>query len=200
MAIQTKSKGFSLVETALVVGIVGMVVGGTAIAMSAVRGSQLAEQSLQQIQGLLENYRNYYAARALPTCIVPDETDAPTYTSTLRQRAVFPESMCSGTCVTDSSATVRNAYGGTVTAETTSMTGNCELVLIKLTNIGKKGCARLLLELSDKYKQTGLQRTRVNSGSSRVYTADFPLGAQTANSDCSSETSNAMDLYFSIRR
>lgn len=195
----TPRNGFSLVETAIVIGLVGIIVGGTAIAMTAVRNAQLAEQSLQQIYSFVDNFRNYYAARALPSCSIA-ETTAATYTTTLRQRSVFPESMCSASCVAAGSATVRNPYGGAVTVEAVLSGSNCDRILLNLTEMGKKGCARLLMDLSDRYTQTGLLRTRVNSGSTRLSTVDFPLSVQTANNDCSSDTSNTMDLYFSIRR
>ena len=58
-----KKRGFSLVEAALVMGVVGLVMGGVWMTLSSVRNASMDRAFLQQTVTLAQNVRTYFATR-----------------------------------------------------------------------------------------------------------------------------------------
>jgi type II secretory pathway pseudopilin PulG len=185
-------KGFSLIEAAIVLGLVGMVVGGIWMAMASTRASTQANQLQQQTLNLVKSVRDYYAARALPA--------AGDITSTLRTKGRFPEEMCPANCVSAGSYTVRNAYGGSTTVNIPNVTTYPNQVVVAYYGVDEKGCVQLGMSLSARSAELGLTGYCVTSegcGGGPEYTT-FPIPLATLQSDCRA-TDNQLDLYFKIR-
>lgn len=185
-------KGFSLIETAIVLGLVGMVVGGIWVAMASTRASAQANQLQQQTLNLVKSVRDYYAARALPA--------AGDITSTLRTGGRFPEEMCPANCVSGTgSTTIRNAYGGVTTVEIPNVTTYPNQFTVRYTAVDEKGCVQLGMSLSARSAEVGLTGYSISTeGSASPEYTTFPTPLATIQSDCRA-TNNVLDLYLKIR-
>jgi prepilin-type N-terminal cleavage/methylation domain-containing protein len=183
-------RGFSLLEMAIVLGVVGVIIAGVwTLAATAREKSQLS-QANQQINLLLRNTRDYYAARALPSAAVV----AATFTGTLRSVSVFPETMCSPACVSGA-LTVRHAFGAEATVAIPSLTAPINQIGVVLSALTKAQCVGLGSSLTTQSQALGLTQFKVGA---TTHTS-FPVSPTTLNTTCASATSNSVELRFLIR-
>ncbi len=187
-----KSSGFSLIEASIVLGVIGMALGSIWVVTSSVRQSAKATSLQQQINLTVQNIRTYYAGRALPTGAAGEIT-ASTFTDTLRDRSVFPEDMCNAACVAGGDPV--NVYGGAVLVNIVN-TSPFTTFNLNLDGVDKRGCIQAMMNLTARSAELGLTSIEANGGTART---SFPVGVSTAESDCSSEADNELDLIFNIR-
>lgn len=189
-------RGFSLVETAIVLGVVGVVTGGVVVAMSSARKAAISGQLQQQILVTVNNIRSYFAGRAMPT-LAADITANYTQ-SVMRAAGVFSEDMCPANCVSGSITTVYNVYGGTVTFALPDDDANTlpdgNSVKLTLTGINRQGCIELGMKFGGRVNEIGLSGFKIGSNST-ITTFAVPLS--TLNTQCAA--SNTVVTYFKIR-
>lgn len=186
-------KGMSLVELSVVLGIVGVVMAGIWAVYSSSQESLKAGQLHQQTVTFVKQIRDYYAGRALPTAAIISAT----FTSTLRAGQVVPEDMCAADCVANASATLRNAYNGTTTANIPDPASVPNTVEIVYTGIRQKGCIQLGMQLSARSDEVGLTSFKGNSHAART---TFPVSLAQATADCDGASgTNTVTLRFKIR-
>lgn len=181
-----RRRGFSLVEAAVVLGIVGLVVGGIWAVASTTRASMQANQLHQQTLNLAKSVRDYYAARALPS-------GSAALTTTLRTLGRFPEEMCPATCVSGTITTVYNAYGGTTTVAIPALTAPINQFNVTYGSIDEKGCIQLGMMLSARSAENGL--VSYDAGTTRT---TFPIPLATIQGDCAA-TGNTIVVALKIR-
>lgn len=181
-----KSSGFSLLEAAIVLGVVGSVVAGIWTISASTRASMQANALHQQTLNLIKNVRDYYAGRALPTATAD-------ITSTLRTGSVFPEEMCPANCVSGTITTVYNSYGGTATVAVPNLTAPINQFDVTYTTVSQKGCIQLGMMLSARSSDVGL--ISFNAGTART---TFPLSLSTLTGDCATD-SETVTVSFRIR-
>ena len=105
-------RAFSLIEAALVMGVVGVVIGGVWMGLSSIRNAAMDKTFLQQTMTTVQNVRTYFATRPLPSTAADASTN---YTdAVMRAAKVFPEDTCSGNCIVDAAATARTVFGSTM--------------------------------------------------------------------------------------
>jgi type II secretory pathway pseudopilin PulG len=184
-----RKRGFSLLEAAVVLGVVGLVIGGIWGVASSVRASMQANQLHQQTLNLVSSIRDYYANRPLPS-VTADMTD------TLRTKGRFPEEMCPANCVAAISPSVlsyvRNAYGGTATVTIPNPATYSNQFYITYLSVDKKGCMELGMKLSARAPEIGLVSFAAAGGARTT----FPIPLTTLKGDC---PGNSITLYFKIR-
>lgn len=180
-------RGFSLIEAAVVLGIVGLVVGGIWAVASTTRASMQANQLHQQTLNLAKSIRDYYAARALPS-------SAGALTTTLRTLGRFPEEMCPATCVSGTITTVYNAYGGTTTVAIPALTAPINQFNVTYDTIDEKGCIQLGMMLSARSAENGLVSYAIDSSTR----SSFPIPLATIQGDCAA-TGNTITVALKIR-
>lgn len=189
---------FSLVEAAIVLAAIGLVLGSIWVIMESTRNNARAAMLQQQTTLIINNIRQYYAMRALPTGVT-GETTAANFTCTLQNSGVFPEDTCNSTCAScsapASSPRPVNIYNGTILVNVVN-TSPYITVNINHAYIDTKGCTTLVTNLSTKAGLLGLNSVRVNSGTTRT---SFPISPSTAASDCNAGTDNSIDLVFDIK-
>jgi len=66
----SRRRGFSLVETVIVLGVTGLLVGGIWVAVATVSSSMKRTALISQTNVLVFNLRQYYASRPLPQSAV----------------------------------------------------------------------------------------------------------------------------------
>lgn len=189
-----RRNGFSLIEAAIVLGLIGLVVGGIWAAAASSRASTQANQLQQQTLNLVKGVRDYYAARALPA--------AGSITTTLAGKGRFPEEMCPANCVSaaasNSPYTVYNAYGGTTTATIPNVTTYPNQFTVTYSSVDEKGCVQLGMNLSARSAEVGLVSYTASTGGSGTARTTFPIPLATIQGDCAA-TGNQILLYFKIR-
>ncbi len=186
-------KGMSLVELSVVLGIVGVVMAGIWAVYGSSQESLKAGQLHQQTLAFVKQIRDYYSGRALPSVAIASGT----FTSTLRAGQIVPEDMCAADCVADSGATLRNAYGGTATANIPDPASVPNTVEIVYTNIQQKGCMQLGMQLSARSDEVGLTSFKGNAHAART---TFPVSLAQAKADCDGASgNNTVTLRFKIR-
>lgn len=187
-------RGFSLLEAAIVLGVVGVITAGLMTLMSSTNSAANASRTIQQIDLTVKSVRNYFITRALPSTA----TDASTnYTSAvMRAAGVFPEDTCPANCVSGSVTNVFNAYNGTITFSlpTTATIPDANRFKLVLTNIAKYGCVQLGLTFGNDAVNRGLYSFDANG---TAYTT-FPITLANLNTACSSATANTVTLIFYI--
>ncbi len=190
-----KKKGFSLLEAAVVLGVVGLVIGGVWGVYSSVRASMQSNLLHQQTLNLVSSVRDYYANRPLPAA-------AGSITSTLQTKGRFPEEMCPANCLsasTPSSPSPRNAYGGTATVNIPNPATYSNQFYITYASVDKKGCMELGMKLSARAPEIGLVSFSVGSGAPRT---TFPIPLATLQTDCTPMPPSktiSVTVYFNIR-
>ena len=178
--------GFSMLEMAMVLGIVGIVLGGVWAIAGAARSSAFATRLEQQTLAVVSSVRDYYAARPLPTA----DGDM---TATFRAAEVFPEEMCPSNCISGGTTVVYNAYGGTTTvAIPDTGTSPINHMEIAFTNIQERGCIELASRLGARANETGLSQISIDTD-----LTSFPVPLSTLSSEC--DATNTLYLYFKIR-
>ncbi len=189
-----RKRGFSLMEAAVVLGVVGSVIGGIWGVASSVRASMQSNHLHQQTLNLVSNIRDYYANRPLPAV-------AGSITATIGGKGRFPEEMCPANCVSilaaNLSYTVRNAYGGSTTVTIPNPATYSNQFYTTYTSVTQKGCMELGMKLSARAPEIGL--VSFSAGTTRT---TFPIPLATLQSDCSTITSGGITsviLYFKIR-
>ena len=121
-------RGFTLIEVAIVLTIVGLVIGGIWIAASTVSSNQKKSALAQDTLSIIQATRNVYAQS------VPPATTATTViVPALINAGAIPSNLITGT-------TLRNVFGGTTAVATD---GNSNFV-ITYTLIPEEACIELL--------------------------------------------------------
>ena len=182
-----RKRGFSLLEAAVVLGVVGLVIGGIWGVAASVRASMQANQLHQQTLNLVSSIRDYYANRPLPAA-------AGAITTTLQTKGRFPEEMCPANCVAASipGIIIRNAYGGTTNVTIPNPATYSNQFYIIYTSVPQKGCMELGMKLSARAPEIGLVSFAAGGGARTT----FPIPLTTLKSDC---PGNSITLYFKIR-
>lgn len=183
-----RSSGFSLLEAAVVLGVVGSVVAGIWAVSASTRASMQANALHQQTLSLVKNVRDYYAGRALPPA-----ASAGDITATLRTGSILPEEMCPANCVDGTITNVYNSYGGVVEVRLNDATDPVTTFNVIYTGVPEKGCIQLGMMLSARSSDVGL--TSYDVAGPRT---TFPLSLSTLSADCAS-TGNIVDIIFRIR-
>lgn len=107
-----RKRGFSLIEMSIMLGLFGIVTAGLWTVIGSTNQKLKITRTQEHIRTIVTNVRDYYAGRALPTAaksgLAPDY-----FTDTMRRAGVFPEDLCSTSCVADAgvSVPVYNVYG-----------------------------------------------------------------------------------------
>ena len=179
-------------ESAVVLGVVGLVIGGIWGVASSVRASMQSNQLHQQTLNMVSSIRDYYANRPLPSA-------AAQMTSILRTKGRFPEEMCPANCVSAASpqTKVYNAYGGTTTVTIPNPATYSNQFYITYGSVSQKGCMELGMKLSAIAPEIGL--VSFYAGATRT---TFPIPLATLKSDCTLNGSGGLVtiiVYFKIR-
>jgi type II secretory pathway pseudopilin PulG len=157
-----KKKGFSLIEAAVVLGVVGVVIGGIWVATSAVLAKMRVNTLTQEVMTLYQNVIAAYPRRANDDFWTPDPI-----TNTLVP-ATWTEYPAWSSFVEPSFGYAMN-FGGDVDG------GNFELYIwpISTSTIPKSICINLVTSLFMALKKTG-HDVGLNSGGTMF---DYPVGS-----------------------
>lgn len=90
-----RARGFSIIELAIVLGVVGLVMGGVWVLAGKVRQTAKLQQTVEQVVAIAKNVRSFYQTRS---CI-GNGTQMPVLTAA--NPPVFPREMLAGAAAVD---------------------------------------------------------------------------------------------------
>ena len=174
---KTRAKrGFNLVEAAIVLGVIGLVIGGIWVAAAAVQSNLRKSDASKGLIQIVQNVRNLYYGQS------PSSTGAIT-TQLINANAV-PGNFINGT-------TAVNPWNGAVTVSIAG-TSN-DQIDIAYEGVPRDGCIELTSRNTN--ISTGVGLTQIVIGT--VTVTSFPYLPTTAATDCS--TSNTVTWRFGLR-
>lgn len=134
--------GFNLIEAALVLGIVGLVIGGIFAAWGNVESQQRVRRASDMTTTIVQQIRSTYASRT--TFDATDTASGATFTAALIAANLIPVEYLSGT-------NLLNPWGGTtlITPNTTGMN-------ISYSTVKKADCLKLANNMLSNGKTNGL--------------------------------------------
>lgn len=180
-----KTRGFTLTEIAIVLGIIGLILGAVWAAASSVylnmRVSTTSTQLLQMAQGI----KSLYAT-----------TQTMGTAGTVTGNALAAAGALPSDLVKNSNGTysvLKNAFGGNVTITNSDETN----FTIEFDNVPKQACAKLAVTNFGTANTTGIQGWA--AGSSSPSTANSTAADVTgANAACASDTKNFVKFWFKL--
>ena len=180
----SRRAGFNLIEAAIVLGIVGLIVGGIWAAAGAAYENMRQQNASKQLLALVQGIRGFYAQS--PTDVV--ETDL----GKLNDLGVLPADM-----VVDSGGTksMRHQWGGSVTIEDTTATYNIASFQVSFHDMKKDACRNFLTRSANVARGSGL--LVVNSGGAEVL--NFIANSSDVNTNVTCNDGATPAFVFSLR-
>lgn len=176
-----RKRGFNLIEAAIVLGVVGLVLGGIWVAASAVQTNLRRSEASKALLQIVQNVRNLYANQSPAT--------ATTINSEMISARAVPSDFVSGT-------TLLNPWNGAVNVAL-SGAGPADTVEVRYAAMPREVCVDLTSKNTGSGGLIGLTRLLIDNGSSTVTVTSFPYPPTQAATDCL--TTNTVTWAFSLR-
>jgi type II secretory pathway pseudopilin PulG len=190
MLIEKKTKksqrGFNLIEAAIVLGIVGLVIGGIWVAASAVQENMRKSDASKGMIQMVQNVRNLYYGQT------PDATGD--ITADLVNANAIPGDFVNGTGA-------RNPWNGVVTVSIADAT-NYDEIDIAYVGVPKSACIEMTSRNTNISTGVGLQQiiidvTDTSAGGADTTVTAFPYLPTDAAGDCGA--ANTITWKFGLR-
>lgn len=176
-------KGFSLIEAAIVLGIVGLVIGGIWVAASAVQTNLRESTASQGVLQIVNNVRNLYYGQSL--------TATATITSDLVSAGAIPGDLLQGT-------NARNPWNGSITVAIAG--ASFDQFTVAFPAVPRDSCVELISRNTNLSTGIGLVSIAVDDGTASTITAGaMPITPTTAVTTCGSSTANTITWTFNLR-
>ncbi len=178
-AFKKSKRGFNLIEAAIVLGVVGLVIGGIWVAAAAVQSNMRESDTSKGLLQIVQNTRNLYYGQTPTTTASTDIT-----TSLIAANAIPADFIISTTAA-------KNPFNGAVTV---SLTGNPnDTIAVSMAGVPKDSC----IDLTSKNTSisTGIGLSQIVIGSTTVST--FPYLPTSAAATCG--TTNTIVWSFGLR-
>jgi type II secretory pathway pseudopilin PulG len=148
----TRQAGFNLIEAAIVLGIVGLIVGGIWAAAGSAYENMRQQNASKQLLALVQGIRGFYAQN--PSDQVDEKID------NLYNLGILPADM-----VVDSSGTktLRHPWGGTVIINDTTTSMGIPSFKVTFDDVSDSSCRNFITRASNVARGSGLML--INTGS-----------------------------------
>lgn len=190
---QTKSRivrGFTLTEVAIVLGIVGLILGAVWVAAAAVYDNMRVKRTNEAILQVVQGVRSLYAS-GNSTGVTTSGADM---TADLIAAGVVPQDMKTSATAT----TAVNAWsstGGDFQIQNGNAAGTS--FALRFANLPQKACVNMLVSNSQQAQGTGLVGAGTSIGTGTTTIAPISVGS--ATSTCTSATANTIFLTFALK-
>lgn len=172
--------GFNLIEAAIVLGIVGLIVGGIWAAASSAYNNMRLQSAASQVLVIAQNARNMYANN-------PGDSAAVT-TQNAIELGLLPQNMVTN------ATTARSPWGNTVTV---ARGASESFMTITYSAVPQNACVGLLTRLSGTGSNSGIRT--IQAGTSTVYNVeggDLNINATDASGACGTAVNNIIVTVY----
>jgi len=176
-----KNKGFTLTEIAIVLGIIGLILGAVWVAASAVYTNMRVSKALTETAHIVQAIRSVYAGQN-----AIDSMDGIDETSSFIAAKVFPSDSISP----DNTTVYAPWTGSTITIISTTINvvyiNNAPGFIINFVNIPQSACISMLVSATGASRDTGFIQINTSSSgfSSFADSLSFPFSANRAAIAC----------------
>lgn len=188
---QKKRHGFSLVESAIVLAVVGLVLGGIWVASAAMYERYRVNKTVEGVLTAVKNIQKLISVRDATQKAINDGVSycggagGSSLSSFLIPANIFPKDWVSG-------SSIKNPFGGEIHSF-----NYCTFFSLQVWGMKQSQCIGVLINLSSEIA-TGLFWVQVNNPDWATYT--FPISSNQAKAACSKGTGNSINVYFKYTR
>ncbi len=181
-----KQAGFNLIEAAIVLGIVGLIVGGIWAAAASAYENMRQQAASKNLLSLAQNIRGFYAQNPSDTI----DTDV----ENLFSLGLLPADMVVGST---GAHTLRHQWGGAVTLSDTSSSGLASFS-ITFTKMNSEACRNFIMRNSNAARGSGLLVVGTDAGvvMDLANNSSATTDISSVNTRCGSTTQK--DVYFTF--
>lgn len=204
-----KARGFSLTEFAIVLGVMGVVLGALWGVVGIVRENMRRHEATSQVVVIVSKVRDLYMSRiriATPPNAAPANPNSSTYpdvTDYLIRQNVIPSEMvrdrtAAGLLVADNPWGSVGANGVLIANGSVAVAGAADPTqsfLIQLRGLARASCIALADKLSGPNMPLGMESLTINVGAP---ISAFPVSPDTAAAPCNNPV-NSITLQFRLR-
>lgn len=176
-------RGFNLIEAAIVLGVVGLVIGGIWVAAAAVQQNLRNSDASKALIQIIQNTRNLYYGQA------------PTATATITTDLIAANAI--PTDFVTNSTTTRNPWNGTVAVRIAG--ASYDKIEIDYTAVPKDSCIQLTSRNTNITSGIGLTQMVIDAttGGTDTTVTSFPYLPTAASTNCG--TTNTITWQFGLR-
>jgi hypothetical protein len=173
-------RGFNLIEAAIVLGVVGLVLGGIWVAASAVQSNVRKSDGSKGLLQIVQNVRNLYA----------NQSPAPaTITTQLINARAIPADFING-------SNALNPWNGAVTVALAGP-GPANSIQVVYAAMPRDVCIEVTTRNTREASATGLTQILINNGTTTATITTFPYLPATAATDCG--VTNTITWAYNLR-
>jgi type II secretory pathway pseudopilin PulG len=196
-------RGFTLTEAAIVLGIVGLILGAIWVAAGAVYTNLRVNTTNRQMLAIAQAVRSLYSTQStVETGVASTNAAQQIYV----KAGVFPKDMLDNTLPDPN---IRDSWGGQ-SAITASPDGGVAGAAfgVQFANVPQSACISLLVGNTGPGRDAGLTGVNIQTGDNAMF-ADaatfsiaagaFPITATTAQTQCSDAIHNTVMFIFRLR-
>ncbi len=194
---QSRRRGFSLVESAIVLAVVGLVLGGIWVASAAIYERYRVNKTVEGVLTAAKNIQKLISVRDATQKAINDGVSCggggSALDSFLIPANIFPKDWFNG-------SSIKQPFGGGVSSR-----NYCTYFSLQLWNLNPSQCIDVLVNLSSKMymtnktgDKTGGQEIQVNYPNWVTYT--FTVDPKQAKSACNNGMYNYLYIYFTFTR
>lgn len=186
-------RGFTLTEAAIVLGIVGLILGAIWVAAASVYDNMRVQKANTQLLQIVQNVRALYANASS----IGSTGDI---TTSLISAGIFPQDAVSGSYTVNPWSTASATNRITISSATSSGGTAGDSFNVFFTNVPKDGCSKLFAGVAagSGTAVTGLLGIG-NATSTNVLTTAVPANIATITTLCGSATANTVGFSFSLK-
>jgi len=179
-------RGFTLTEAAIVLGIVGLILGAIWVAAASVYDNLRVSTTSNQLIQIVQSIRSMHATQ--------NTVDSNITALLVAKAGGVPSDMITKDSSGDISA-VRDVWGGDLSITATTYTVNYDSFTVQFTAVPQGACSNFLMRNTGSGRDTGL----VGAGNSISTTTSFPLTLTEAVAACSNTGKTGNTIVFTFR-
>lgn len=182
--------GFNLIEAAIVLGIVGLIVGGIWAAAASAYENMRQQAASKNLLSLAQNIRGFYAQNPSDTI----DTDL----ENLFSLGLLPADMVVGTT---GSHTLRHQWGGDVTLTDATTSSGLASFQITFNKMNSEACRNFIMRNSNAARGSGLLVVGTDSGvvMDLANNSSATTDISNVNSKCGNTTQKNVYFTFGLR-
>ncbi|HAX92194.1 MAG TPA: hypothetical protein DCY07_08340 [Rhodospirillaceae bacterium] len=180
-------RGFTLTEAAIVLGIVGLILGAIWVAAAAVYNNMRVSTTTNQLLQMVQSIRSMHATQ--------QTVDAAITAELVAQAGGIPSDMITRDAagvVTD----VTDVWGGQVNV---SQGASTDSFMITFANVPQGPCSDILVRSTGPGRDTGLSIAGAGGGTATAAAGTFPIGVAAAVGFCNVTAAAGNTLTFTFR-